>query len=452
MGSEPLHLPDQLDSLPVGWNWCRLDAVCDAIVDCPHSTPILSENGPLVARSQDIRTCVFRVENAARVSEQIYEERISRAEPRYGDLLYSREGTYFGIAAEVPPNTRLCLGQRMVLIRPNTNRMNSRFLKYWLNSPVIASHIYEFRDGTVAERLNLPTIRSLPIAIPPRRQQHSIARILGALDDKIELNRRMNQTLEGLARALFQSWFVDFDPVTAKAAGRKPVGMPAVNARNFPDAFEDSRLGPIPKGWRVAMVPDEIDFLEGPGLRNWQYQDFGMKFLNIRCIGDGDLDIAKANCINLDEFNGRYTHFALNADDIVISTSGTLGRLAIVREDHLPVMLNTSIIRMRSRGPCGFAFIWALLLSDSFQDEMFASATGSVQLNFGPLHLREMKILRPSDKVLVTFESAAQPLLRKVLENRKQAHTLAALRDAFLPRLLSGELRVKDAAKIAETA
>ena len=330
-----LHLPGGFGELPAHWSWLRLDDACDGVFDCPHSTPSLVDIGPFVVRSQDMVTGVFRTERAARVSEETYKERTSRVVPARGDLLYSREGTYFGIAAQVPERTRVCLGQRMVLIRPKSGLLDFRFLCHWLNSPVMASHIHGYRDGTVAERLNLPTIRALPVLVPPLSDQRAIAHILSTLDDKIDLNRRMNETLEAMARALFKSWFVDFDPVRAKAEGRDP-GLPKPLAALFPDSFEDSELGEIPKGWRIPDFPEEIDFLEGPGLRNWQGEDVGMKFLNIRCIVDDDLEMAKANAISLEEFEKTYSHFALYEDDIVISTSGTLGRLAIVRSDHLP--------------------------------------------------------------------------------------------------------------------
>ena len=220
-----LHLPSIAEPIPATWQWKRLDDVCSGIFDCPHSTPILTADGPFVVRSQDMRSGVFRVEQAGRVSEETYIERIRRAEPKRGDILYSREGTYFGIAAEVPANTRVCLGQRMVLLRPNDGLVDFRYLRFWLNSPLLATHVYGQRDGSVAERLNMPTIRALPVSIAPLDEQRTIARVLGALDDKIELNRRMNQTLEELAASLFRSWFVDFDPVVSKAAGRAPFAL-----------------------------------------------------------------------------------------------------------------------------------------------------------------------------------------------------------------------------------
>jgi type I restriction enzyme S subunit len=181
--------------------------------------------------------------------------------------MYSREGTYFGIAAEVPAETKVCLGQRMVLLRPDRERIHFRFLRYWLNSPILAGHVHGHRDGTVAERLNLPTIRGLPVPVPPFEEQKLIAHILGALDDKIELNHRMNETLEAMARALFKSWFVDFDPVRARAEGRAPEDMDNETAALFPSSFEDSELGKIPIGWKVSTIGDEVEIIKGGILR-----------------------------------------------------------------------------------------------------------------------------------------------------------------------------------------
>jgi type I restriction enzyme, S subunit len=216
-----LHIPSLAADLPSNWQWRRLDDACDGVFDCPHSTPVLTSDGPFVVRTQDVMTGTFRADQAARVAEETYQERIRRAEPKHGDLLYSREGTYFGVAAEVPDRTRVCLGQRMVLLRPKPKEVYVRYLKYWLNSPILATHVNGHRDGTVAERLNMPTIRALPVPVPPFKTQREIGDILGSLDDKIELNRRINETLESMARRLFKSWFVDFDPVHAKARIRR---------------------------------------------------------------------------------------------------------------------------------------------------------------------------------------------------------------------------------------
>ena len=329
-------------------------------------------------------------------------------------------------------------------LTPDHRKADSLFLYYLFSAIEFQNRIKNQSIGSSVPGFNLGQLRAMEVLLPTLSEQRAIANILGTLDDKIELNRQLNETLESMARVIFKSWFVDFDPVRAKAEGRD-TGLPKHIADLFPDSFVDSELGEIPEGWRITDFPDEIDFLEGPGLRNWQYRDVGMKFLNIRCIGDGDLDVDRANSISFEEFEKTYSHFVLYENDIVISTSGTLGRLAIVRPDHLPVMLNTSIIRMRGRDPVGLAFVWNILQSAYFLEEMFALAAGSVQLNFGPIHLKKIKLLRPPDFLLKNFEKSTLPLIRKVLHNRCQSRTLSALRDTLLPKLISGELRVKDA-------
>ncbi len=223
--------------------------------------------------------------------------------PSRGDLLYSREGTYFGIAAEVPANTRACLGQRMVLIRSDKRRLHFSFLCHWLNSPIMAAHIHGYRDGTVAERLNLPTIRALPILIPPLAEQKAIAAVLGALDDKIELNRRMNATLEAMAQALFQSWFVDFDPVRAKLDARPPAGLAPTTAALFPNSFEDSELGHVPQGWEAAelgQIADVIDCLHAKKPERCEAGELYLQLNNIR--DDGLIDIADSFLISNSDY------------------------------------------------------------------------------------------------------------------------------------------------------
>ncbi len=171
------------------------------------------------------------------------------------------------------------------------------------------------------------------LALPSLDVQRDIADNLSALDDRITLLRETNATLEAIAQALFKSWFVDFDPAHDKNAGRVPEGIDESTAALFPNNFEDSELGLLPKGWRVEPLTEVFDFKEGPGIRNWQYtnSDEGTKFINIRCIQDGDSSLATANRITDEEANGKYAHFHLQERDLVVSTSGTLGRSGELR-------------------------------------------------------------------------------------------------------------------------
>ena len=435
MGGEAytLHTPSTARELPTSWRWERLDRVCEGIFDCPHSTPVLVQEGPYIARSQDIRSGVFRTEEAGRVSEDTYSERIARAEPRHGDLLYSREGTYFGIAAEVPPGVRVCLGQRMVLLRPNPAPVHFRFLRYWLNSPVMGLHMHGHRDGTVAERLNLPTIRALPVALPPLDEQRAIAHILGTLDDKIELNRRMNETLEAMARALFKSWFVDFDPVRAKAEGRD-LGLPKPLADLFPVSFEDSELGEIPKGWEIGSVYSAAEVIYGAPFASAKFNTdgIGKPLIRIRDLTDESPEVFTTE---------RHPKgYLVKPGDIVVGMDGEF-------RAHLwggvESWLNQRVCVFKPRAAFSAPFVLHSIVG--LLAEVEATETATTVIHLGKNDIDHFKIIAPAEPILTAFGRLAEPLFQRIVVNKQESRTLAALRDALLPRLISGELRVKDA-------
>jgi type I restriction enzyme S subunit len=391
----------------------------------------------MVVRSQDIITGVFRLEEAARVSEDTYRERTSKAIPSRGDLLYSREGTYFGIAAEVPELTRVCLGQRMVLIRPKTDILDFRFLRYWLNSPIMASHIHGYRDGSVAERLNLPTIRALPIVVPPLQEQRAISHILGTLDDKIELNRRMNESLEAMARALFKSWFADFDPVRAKTEGRNP-GLPKPLADLFPDSFEDSELGEIPKGWRLASLPDVIDVNPTRALRKGVEAPY-LDMANMPTRGHSPDEV-------VDRAFGSGMRF-MNGDTLVARITPCLenGKTAFV--DFLETgevgWGSTEYIVLRPKPPLPDEFAYCLARSTEFRDFAIQRMTGSSGRQRVPAEsLSHFRVVIAPKPVAECFGQLIKPLFARSSAASKNGHTLAALRDTLLPKLISGEVRV----------
>ncbi|TAK20704.1 MAG: hypothetical protein EPO26_16900 [Chloroflexota bacterium] len=447
--NKPLHLPSRFAALPARWAWLRLDDACDGVFDCPHSTPGLVAAGPFVVRSQDIITGVFRTEQAARVSEETYKERTSRVVPARGDLLYSREGTYFGIAAEVPEQTRVCLGQRMVLIRPKSGVVDFRFLGRWLNSPIMASHIHGYRDGTVAERLNLPTIRALPVLVPPLPEQRAIAHILGTLDDKIELNRRMNETLEAMARALFTSWFIDFDPVRAKAEGRD-TGLPPHIADLFPDSFEDSELGEIPKGWEVGTLTHYVDVMRGLSYKGSGLSRAGVPMHNLNSIYEG----GGYKYDGLKHYEGEYKphHVARSADVIVANTEQGHHRLLIGYAAIVPsrfdgeTLFSHHIYRVRPKTSSGLTpdFLCRLLNAKVMHDTVSGYANGTT-VNMLPIDaLQSPKVVVPHSRVVAVFNDIAEATRKRHEEMVEESRILAALRGTLLPKLISGDLRVED--------
>ena len=219
--------------------------------------------------------------------------------------------------------------------------------------------------------------------VPPLGVQHHIASILSAYDALIENNRRRIQLLEQAARLLYKEWFVRL---------------------RFPGHEHVKVKDGVPEGWERRPFPDGVDFKEGPGLRNYQYQDAGVPFLNIRTFENDEIDLSKTKCIDESEVASKYQHFLLDVDDHVVSSSGTLGRLVTIRRCHIPVMLNTSLIRMRPKAPMKKWFLKAYLKYGDFIEQAKSMATGAAQLNYGPSHLKQMRILLPPQDLLGTFE------------------------------------------------
>ena len=251
-------------------------------------------------------------------------------------------------------------------------------------------------------------IENLEILLPPLPEQKAIAEVLSSLDDKIDLLHRQNKTLEDMAQALFRKWFVE-------------------------DADE---------GWEEVKLSDFFDFLEGPGIRNWQYTEKGTRFMNIRLIQDGEIQTHKSNFVSNEEANGKYRHFLLKEEDMIVSTSGTLGKTAIVRSYHLPLLLNTSVIRFRPKDGESYSFMYQYLQSRQFIEALEGFADGSVQKNFGPTHLKVMKLKLPPQQLLKRFSKQVNCLYNKINGNHLQIRTIQNLRDTLLPKLMSGNARV----------
>ena len=281
-------------------------------------------------------------------------------------------------------------------------------------------------SGSVYTNISKSKFEDFEIEIPGDiNEQKRIADILSAFDEKIELNNRINQILEEMAQAIFKEWFVKF---------RFP-GWQKVK-------FVDSEMGKIPEGWKVRMLPEIFDFREGPGIRHWQYTSSGCRFINIRLIKNNDIDVKLANFISEREAYGKYKHFFLQERDMVVSTSGTLGRTAIVRKEHLPLLLNTSVIRFRPKDGKSYGFMYQFLKSDYFRNKLSSMASGSAQPNFGPVHLKQIEVLVPEKNILKAFNDLIDPIYKKIISNLSENQRLSALRDLLLPKLMSGEIRV----------
>ncbi len=307
--------------------------------------------------------------------------------------------------------------------------IDTEFLFHWLraNSYEILGRADEAGHGT--KRLQTDRLLALPINVPPLVNQRLIAGILSAYDELIENSQRRIKIQEAMARALYQEWFVRF-----RFPGHKSVSRVS------------SPLGKIPKEWLLPLA-DHVDFKEGPGLRNWQYRNEGIPFLNIRTLVDNDIDFSKLQFLDPQEVESKYQHFLLSEYDHVVSSSGTIGRIVTIRAEHLPLMLNTSIIRMRPKGRrMGRWLLKHYMLSDYFQNQAKSFAIGAAQANFGPIHLKQMHIIAPFEEIASEYEKLVAPLELQILALARQIQNLRRTRDLLLPRLISGQINVETTA------
>ena len=271
--------------------------------------------------------------------------------------------------------------------------------------------------GATMPNLNEGIIRSFPFALPPLPEQRAIAHILGTLDDKIELNRRMNETLEAIARALFKSWFVDFDPVRAKAAGRKPTGMDAAIADLFPDEFQDSELGEIPKGWRVGRLDDLLLLQRGFDLPTPK-----------RVPGPFSVVAASGP-------SSGHATAKVRGPGVVTGRSGVLGRVFLVLDDFWPLNTTLWVKEFRACGPCYAYFTLQ-------QVDLSGLNAGPAVPPLNRNHVHGLPCLVPPPAVIGAFERPSLAFFRKRDATVGESEDVAAIRDALLPRLLSGELPV----------
>jgi len=304
------------------------------------------------------------------------------------------------------------------------------------------SELKGLATGAAQQNLSGQLIRSLRFPFPPIREQGAIAHILGTLDDKIELNRRMNETLETMARALFKSWFIDFDPVRAKAAGRDP-GLPADIATLFPDSFEDSELGEIPKGWAVKGLDETADFLNGLALQMFPPRDgHSIPVIKIAQLRAGNTQGADAASANLD------ARYVVEDGDVLFSWSGSLE--CVLWTGGLGA-LNQHLFKVTSAFyPKWFYYCWIQHHLGSFREIAAGKATtmGHIQRH----HLSDAKVVVPRRTSLDAIDKILSPILRQLVQLRLESRTLAALRDTLLPKLLSGDVPVGAVKGIVESA
>ena len=366
-----------------------------------------------------------------------------------GDLIFTQRGT-LGQVSLVPSNSfdRYVISQSQMKLTPDTSKADVTFLYYVFTSKAQLDYIKRNAIQTGVPHTNLGILRETPLTIPPLSEQKAIASILGSLDEKIELNRRMNATLESAARALFKSWFVDFDPVRAKVDGRTPAGMDEATARLFPSAFEDSELGKIPQGWSVGPILEHADLLSGGTPKTSIVEYWGGKIpwasaKDISQCGEAFL-IRTERTITASGLENSATKLIDPFSTVVVARGATTGRLTMFGQ---AIAMNQTCYALRSKHR-GHLFLYCH--SRDFINKLVYSAHGSVFDTITTRTFETTPVLLPEPSVVQAFEVAVTPIFSQVRAYLHQSQTLASLRDALLPKLLSGEIRVGEAEKQLE--
>ena len=317
---------------------------------------------------------------------------------------------------------------------------NPHFAYYLLGTLDLAA----FNSGSAQPSLNRNFIYSMPLRVPCRDEQDRLVEMLRALDDRITLLRETNTTLEAIAQALFKSWFVDFDPVRAKLEGRAPEGMDEATAALFPDGFEDSELGLVPRGWRLGILANLAEFQNGYAFKSKDWVDVGHPVVKIGDVKPGIIDFAGCSFVTPETTLGL-DRFRLNRGDLLVGMTGYVGETGLVAEVEPAAYMNQRVGRITTASgmhDCGF--VYCSVRNADFKTYAEAQSHGSAQANVSGAALLNYVSVIPAADVQSKFNDLTCPVLETILSNHEQAQTLATLRDTLLPRLISGALRLPE--------
>ena len=391
----------------------------------------------------------FPEEDLAKVGEKI---------SRPGDVVFTSKGTVgrFAFVREETPrfvfSPQLCYWRSL-----DTDFIDPHYLYYWMNGREFWAQASAVKGETdMADYVSLTDQRRMKLTLPPISVQREIRKILGALDDKIELNHQMNHTLEAMAQAIFKSWFVDFDPVTAKAEGRQPYGMKAETSALFPSHFVESELGPIPEGWEPTAIGDLCNLTPGRSYASKDLQESTTALVTLKSFERGGG--YKQN--GLKPYTGKYKdEQVVNPGELIVARTDVtqnaevIGRPAIVRGNskYNTLVASLDVMIVRSNIPdVGVPFLYCLMRNEEFVGHIVGHANGTTVLHLSKDGIPAYRFAKPSSELCKRFDDIAQPIFKKFDQNEQENGRLSVMRDMLLPKLLSGEIRVKHTGKQAE--
>lgn len=435
-------------SLPDGWKWVPLGDLANpkgrAVVSGPFGSNISSkffvDDGIPVIRGNNLTTGSQKFVDGGFVfvtPEKAKE--LGNVDAVRDDLIFTAAGS-LGQVGIIPERTRFPLyiiSNKQMRVRLNRDLIDPLFAFQWLSSSPMVKFIQRQNTGSSVPLINLSIVRRLPVPLPSLAEQKAIAAVLGALDDKIELNRRMNATLEAIARAMFQSWFVDFDPVRAKLDGRKPTGLDEASAALFPDSFQDSPLGPIPHSWNAKALSEAVEVNPRRTLKTGTVAPY-LDMKNLPTQGHSADEVINREFTSGTKFRNGDTLLARITPCLENGKTGYVDFL----EDGQVGWGSTEYIVLAPKPPLPPQFGYLLARSDALRTHAIQNMTGTSGRQRVPSEcFNAFWLAAPPPEIALRFDELTAPLMGKIKANSTESRTLATLRDTLLPKLLSGELK-----------
>lgn len=445
MGFEMIDTP--YGQMPTNYITTTLGAVCGkgGVQTGPFGSQLHNEDyvsvGTPIVTVEHLGENRFTHQNLPMVSDQD-KRRLSKYTLKPGDIVFSRVGSVDRRAIVRAEEDGWMFSGRCLRVRTKSESVDPTWLSHFFGLESFREYIRAVAVGATMPSINTSILSSVPLYLPPISQQRATAEFLDALDDRIDLLRQTNATLEAIAQALFKSWFVDFDPVRTKAEGREPEAMDAATAALFPIEFEESELGLIPVGWRVEEIGKVISSVGGgtPSTKEPSYWDESVH----HWVTPKDLSGLQAPVlIN----TGRKVSAAglakissglLPLGTLLLSSRAPIGYLVIA---YVPTAINQGFIAMLPGGelPTSYLLFWTRIN----MNEIKQKANGSTFMEISKSSFRTIKLCVPPSDIVGAFDSIARPLLDRIAENERQSEQLAQIRNTLLPRFVSGKLHLK---------
>jgi len=420
---------------PESWRKLSIEDAMEAIIDYRGKSPEKTDHGIPLITAKVVKSGRILEPNEF-IATDDYDTWMRRGIPIPGDVVMTTEAP-LGEIAQLDQR-KVALAQRLITLRGKKGLLDNDFLKYLMLSDFVQHQLQARATGTTVRGIRQSELRKVQVLLPEYQEQKAIAAVLSAFDDKIELNRQMNATLEEIAQTIFKSWFVDFDPIHRNRNG--DLSRPYDHL--FPDTFEDDRNGvTFPVGWKIAPIKS-ISELKRDSFRPDQFTDEIFDHYSIPAYDVDQMPIHESGA------EIKSNKYIVHGNSVLLSKlNPRIPRIWFpdLKDSSNRSICSTEFLVVVPNNRSSKEFLYSLFISTLFLTKFSKLVTGtsSSHQRVKPKHFEEMKVVVPSKSVMTLFTDTVKPIFEKIAQNRAESLALASLRDALLPKLISGELRVE---------